>query len=498
MRVKSRIVLVVISLFLVTGLSAQFGPADCPLSLADSTPAGTSFDLSPHGVFRSGSLVYVLRGQVLTTYAPNDVGNLAIVREDPLPTMAARETEGGVAFANNMLYVSSEAGLEIYDLTNTRAGGSAPRFVHRAAGYHYRRIAVSGSRLAGLFPATDMPCYPTGSSACVTTIDILDVGTATNPFRVGAIVSYPFDTLRGFNDIAFNSGYLVAVGEETVTAFDISNPGAIRAVDQEPFPGKWLVSNGSTFLAVGNDNRIDVFTVRAGTLPFFERTKLIGIPGYVGLGRANEIRFNRNAYWDDATARLITMIEEVDAMTLKPARTIAFDVFDFTIAQIEGSAERIFEDVSFVAEDEVKHNPVAVGAYIYVVGETTGIQSYGSCGVAAGRIELESPRHLSCGGAQIYGWVTGQQKITSVELFLDNQVLGLATLGGPIRQNVSSSTPVTNWRANVNLDNTVRGEYQLRAVATNALGERKQFAMKRIFFEGPGSNCTNPRRRSVR
>jgi hypothetical protein len=498
MRVRSRIALVVVSLFLVSGLSAQFGPADCPLSLADSTPAGTDFDLSPHGVFKSGNLVYALRGQVLTTYAPNDVGNLAIVREDPLPNMAARETDGGVAFANNMLYVSSEAGLEIFDLTNTRAGGSAPRFVHRAAGYDYHRLAVSGTRLAGLFPATDMPCYPTGSAACVTRIDILDVGTPTNPFRVGSITSYPNDSLRGFNDIAFNSGYLIALSEETVTAFDIANPSAIRTVSDEPFPGKWLVSNGSTFLAVGNDTKIEVFEVRAGTSPFFLRTKLIGIPGYVGLGRANEIRFNRNAYWDDATARLITLIEEVDQQTLQPARTIAFDVFDFTVAQLEGSAERIFEDVSFVAEDEVKHNPVAVGAYVYVIGETSGLQSWGSCGVAAGRIELESPRHLSCGGAQIYGWVTGQQKIVSVELFLDNQVLGGAVLGAPIRQNVSSSTPVTTWRANVNLDSTVRGEYQLRAIATNALGERRQFAMKRVFFEGPGLNCTNARRRSVR
>jgi hypothetical protein len=133
-----------------------------------------------------------------------------------------------------------------------------------------------------------------------------------------------------------------------------------------------------------------------------------------------------------------------------------------------------------------------------VIGEESGIQSYGSCGVAAGRIELESPFHLTCGGAQLHGWVTGQQKIVNVEIFLNNTVLGAATLGGPLRYDVSSPTPVTQWRLNVNLDGTARGEYQLRAIATDALGVRKQFAMKRLFFQGPGSNCTNPRRRSVR
>jgi hypothetical protein len=118
--------------------------------------------------------------------------------------------------------------------------------------------------------------------------------------------------------------------------------------------------------------------------------------------------------------------------------------------------------------------------------------------VAAGRIELDSPFNLTCGGAQIHGWVTGQQKIVNVELFLNNTALGAASIGGPLRYDVSSPTPVTQWRLNVNLDNTAEGEYQLRAIATDALGNRRQFAMKRLFFEGPGQNCTNPRRRSVR
>ena len=82
MRVWSRIALVVITLFSTSTLFADHLSAQCPLSLADSTPAATSFDLSPHGVFRSGNTVYALRGQVLTTYTPNDVGNLSISRED--------------------------------------------------------------------------------------------------------------------------------------------------------------------------------------------------------------------------------------------------------------------------------------------------------------------------------------------------------------------------------------------------------------------------------
>jgi hypothetical protein len=86
----------------------------------------------------------------------------------------------------------------------------------------------------------------------------------------------------------------------------------------------------------------------------------------------------------------------------------------------------------------------------------------------------------------------------NVELFLNNTALGAATIGGPLRHDVSSPTPVTQWRLDVNLDNTARGEYQLRAIATDALGIRRQFAMKRLFFQGPGQNCSNPRRRSVR
>jgi hypothetical protein len=500
MRVWSRIALVVVTLFSTATLFADHFSAQCPLSLADSTPAATSFDLSPHGAFRFGALVFTLRGQVLTTYAPNDVGNLQIAREDFVGSLAARETEGGVAFADGFLYISSEAGLEIYDLTNTRVGGTAPVLVSRTAGFHYRRIAINGNRLAGLYPTTDLPCYPRPSAPqlCPTTIEIVDITTKTNPVRIGGISSISRAIYRGFNDIAFNFGFLMVASEEGIIAFDIANVAAIREISVSLRPAKWLVSNSTDFLGAGNDNAIDIYQIRPGVFPFFLRYKFLALPEYVRIGRSNEIRFNRNAYWDESNARLITMIEEVNAMTLEPARTVAFDVFDFTVPQYEGEAERIYEEVTYVQEDEVKHNPIAVGPYVYVIGESTGIQSWGSCGVAAGRIELESPFNLTCGGAQLHGWVTGQYKIVNVELFLNNTPLGAAALGGPLRFDVSSPTPVTQWRLNVNLDATARGDYQLRAIGTDALGNRRQFAMKRLFFQGPGQNCSNPRRRAVR
>ncbi|HEY0372236.1 MAG TPA: hypothetical protein VGD79_09560 [Thermoanaerobaculia bacterium] len=499
MRVWSRVALV-----LVVFLSASVGYADhfqgdCPLSLADSTPALTDFELSPHGVFRNGNTVFVLRGQILTTYTINDTGNLVIAREDFLDQLGARETEGGVAFGDGFLYVSSEAGLEIWDLTNTRAGGTAPVRRSLTPGLHYRRLTVSGSRLAGLYPSTDLPCYPLGPSTplCVNQIEILDVSNRTAPAIVGVVQSRSRTEYRGLNDIAFNQGYLLAATEEGLVAIDITNPASPLRIAFAAFPGQWLVTNGS-LVGIGTDSHINTFTVRPGMTPFFVRTALLTIPEYLSIDLANPIRFNRNAYWDETNGRLITMVEEVDPMTLDAARTVAFDVFDLTVIQFEGSAERIYEDVTLVQEEEVKHNPFAVGPFVYVIGEESGMQSYGACGQLTGRIELEGPHHLTCSGAELRGWVTGVQRVDIVELFLDNTPLGRATLGGFLRYDVSSSTPVTPWRVGVNLDTTARGEYQLRAIATDNLGRRRQFASKRIFFEGPGANCTNPRRRAVR
>jgi len=499
MRVWSRIALVVLVVLLsALPLAADHFKAECPLSLADATPPATEFDLSPHGVFRSGSLVYSLRGQILATYTTTDVGNLVLAREDFLDSLGARETEGGVTFANGFLYISSEAGLEIYDLTNTHVGGTAPVLRSRTPGVHYRRMTVSGNRLAGLYPTTDLPCYPViYTSICSTTIDILDVSAPDAPFLVGQIRTNANPVHRGFNDIKFNYGYLIAVGEQALMAFDITNPALPVRIATVFFPGKWLVSNGTNFIGVGNDLTIDTFAVRPTLVPFFVRTSQLPAPLYLETERGNGIRFDRDAYFDEANARLVTLIDEIDPMTLKAARTIAFEIYDFTVTQFEGSVERIYEDSTLLIDDERKHNPVAVGAYIYVIGESTGVQTYGACGQVTGRIELDSPAYLICGGTEIHGWVTGAQRIINVELFLNDTALGSASLG-PTRTDVSSTTPVSMWRINVNLDNTARGEYQLRAIGTDILGNRRQFAYKTIFFEGPGRNCTTPRRRSVR
>ncbi len=492
MRVWSRIALVVVSLFLAAASQA----ANCPLSLAGQTPPATDFGLSPHGIFRSGALVYALRGQILTTYTTNDVGNLQVAREDFLGSLAGRENEGGVAFSDGFLFVSTEVGLEIFDLRNVRAGGSAPVLVHRAAGISYPRIAVNGNRLAGLHPASELPCNP--SSTCLNQIDLFDITTLASPSYLGSILSNSNFRLRGINDIAFHGSTLVVLTEESLLAMNISNPALPFFVAINDRPGDWLVSNGADFLAVGNDTYFDIYNVRPGMTPFFTRTHLLSIPMYLTIDRVNEIRFSRNAFWDETNARFVTMIDEVDPMTLDAARTIAFDVFDFRVSQFEGSAQRVYEDVTLLTDDEVKHSPVTVGPYVYVLGETTGLQTYGSCGIAAGRIELEGTNYLICGGTEIHGWVTGPNRIVNVELFLDNTALGAATLGGPPRSDVSSPYPVTMWRVGVNLDAQTAGERTLRAVATDALGTRRQFAIKPLFFQGPGKNCVTPRRRSVR
>ena len=498
MRVLSRIFLVAALLISASSLTADHFQSDCPLSLVDTTRAATDFELSPHGVFRSGSTVYALRGNVLASYTINDVGNLGTPREDFLGSLGAREVDGGVAFSNGFLYLSSEAGLEIYNLANTRPGGSAPTLVARVAGLHYRRLAVAGNRLAGLFPATDYPCAP-DAITCPNSIDIFDITNVASPVFTSAIRSSTniYRQHIAFNDIAFNSGYLISVAEGGLAAWDVSNAAAPALVSFNPgFPGTWLVSGGNV-IGVGNELVIDMFNVRPGMSPFFQRRALVSVPMYLTIDRGNAIRFHPRAFYDETTARLVTMIEEIDPMTLEAARTIAFDVFDLAVTFFEGSAERIYEDVTMTNDDEVKYNPVAVGPFVYVIGEETGIQSWGACGQVSGRIELESPFHLNCSGAEIHGWVTGVQKVVNVELFLNNTSLGSAQLGGA-RNDVSSKTPVQTWRVNVNLDTTARGEYTLRAIGTDILGNRRQFASKPLFFPGPGQNCSTPRRRAVR
>src|SRR5205823_3569504 len=142
---------------------------------------------SPHGVFRFGTQVFELRGQTLTTYAVTALGDMQVAREDLVTSMAARESNGGIAFNNGFLFLSSEAGLEIFDLRGVRAGGNAPLLVSRTPGLHYRRLAVFGNTLAALFPATDMPCYVNGSPICFSVIDLYDISNLAAPSRVASI-----------------------------------------------------------------------------------------------------------------------------------------------------------------------------------------------------------------------------------------------------------------------------------------------------------------------
>ena len=129
----------------------------------------------------------------------------------------------------------------------------------------------------------------------------------------------------------------------------------------------------------------------------------------------------------------------------------------------EGRDPRQYEQVSYTQGDEVKWNPLSVGSLVYVVGEMTGTQTYGACGQMTGKIEFELDRGTVCGGAEIHGWVTGTLKITNVELLLDGGSLGSASLSGPPRIDIPSTTPVSTWRVAVNLDAITRGEHVLRA-----------------------------------
>src|SRR5688572_29646161 len=127
------------------------------------------------------------------------------------------------------------------------------------------------------------------------------------------------------------------------------------------------------------------------------------------------------------------MINEIDPHTLEPARTLAFDVFDYSVPMWEGSFERGYEDITYLTTDEVKYNPVSVGNSVFIVGEHTGLQVWGGCGSPSGIIEWHSTQGLNCGGTELRGWITGPQQITNVEVFLDATSLGTATLGGPAR-----------------------------------------------------------------
>lgn len=492
MRVNFRIfLLVVLTLGILTPTAfADHFIADCPLSLIGSNPAGaTPFFRSPRGAFKNGSVVYLLRGGRLTTLGVTDLGDIQIGRDDPLDTLNGRENEGGVAYSNGFLFTSTEAGLEIFDLRNTRGGvgGAAPTLVSRTPGLHYRQLAVSGNLLAGIYPAYDLPCATIGTADCRNNIDLYSIANMAAPTLLSRIPSAL--TLRGFNDIEFANGFLYATGFGGTFGYSLTDPTRPVLVTSLPnSPGTFLVGGGGNALVgVGQEGQIAVYTTNSGgNLSLFS---VFTLPAIVD--RANPLMFHREAWFDGA--RLIAMVDEKNPLTGDSARTIAFDVFDFTVPLFEGSSDRIYENVSYTLTDEIKYSPVASGPYVYVVGETSGAEVWGVCGQIAGQIQFDGISSLACGGAELRGMVTGQQKITSVEVFLDALPLGTATVG-PDRRITGSPTPVANWRLSVNLDQVAAGSHTLRAVATDANGNRRQFASQVVNFPGPGGNCSTRRR----
>ena len=493
MRVISRIALS----FLAAAVLAQPAfsqprqQANCPLTLVATNAPASSFALSPHGVFRSGNQVFVLRGQTLTTYTVTDLGDMQIAREDFISALAGRNSIGGTAFSNGFLYVASEAGLEVF---NVGTGVAPPTFVSRVAGVNYRRLVVSGNVLAALFPGTDVQCNPS-SFSCATYVDLYNISNASSPVRVATIVGNT-SAISGFNDIAFSFGNLIITGPGGTQAYSVSNPSAPAQIGTNGTPGTFLVSNGTGLLGIGTDNAIVTFLLGS---PFNGFTPLTyHSTATLQVGRANPIVFHPQAFIDETNGRLITIIDELDPSRLQPARSIAFDVFDYTVPMIEGRDPRVYESVSYLQGDEVKYNPVAVGPLVYVVGEVSGLQTYGACGQMAGRIETTNVAALPCGGAEIHGWVTGAQKINSVEVFLDGGSLGTTTITGPARIDIPSTTPVFTWRISTLLDATARGVHTLRVVGTDANNNKRQFASQQVFFPGPGQNCFNRRRTTGR
>ncbi len=263
-----------------------------------------------------------------------------------------------------------------------------------------------------------------------------------------------------------------------------------------PTPGIYLVSNGTNLVGVGNDASVLIYqisSINGSFTPYLYET----LDPAFQIDRANRVVFHPQGSFDDAGSRLIMEVDERDPITTNPARTIGFDVFDFSIPQLEISDPRIWESSSYTTGDEVKWNPVAVGPYVYTIGEVSGLQSWGACGLMTGRIELDNVTQLFCGGTEIHGWVTGAQKVSSVEVFLDNGSLGPATISTLPRTDVDSRTPVFTWRATVNLDSTPKGDHVMRIVATDALGNRRQVYSQRMYFPGPPSNCTIRRSRAA-
>jgi len=322
-------------------------------------------------------------------------------------------------------------------------------------------------------------------------------------------------SVGGFNDVAFNYGFLVVTGQNGTAVYNMSNPSAPGINTGVGTPGTFLVSNGADLLAVGNDTSILTYSVSANSgalFPMFLHTVAT-----LRLEHSNPIRFHPQATFDEAGSRLITMVDELDPQTQQSARTFAFDVFDFNVPMFEGNDPRIYEQVSYTQGEEVKFNPIAVGPYVYVVGQLTGVQEYGVCGSMTGRIETTALSSLPCptttGGptvAQFHGWVTGATRIASVQLYLDGNLLGPALITNDVpRTDVPSTTPVQNWRVVVTLPANLGGPpstaanpnfgqiHQITAVGTDINGNRRQFASQQYFFTPNWQTSCVARRRAA-
>jgi hypothetical protein len=492
MRSIRLLLLVVLAMGLCAqGAFAEHFQANCPLGFVGSTDPASPMFLSPYGTFRNGNLVYILRGQTLTTLAVTELGDLRVARQDFVSAMANHDVKGGVAYSNGFMFVSGEAGLEIFDLRNVREGGSAPILISRTPTPHYRRLTVQGNQLAAIYPATDLPCAPDGISfVCTNRLDIYNITNLTAPTLLTSIPARPPSPSQpnfiGFNDIEFANGYLWTTTFGGTWGLDTtSTPGTYRVVYSNGVIGSFLESNGSSVLAIGQETLIAVYTIVGSRLDYFHVFTLPSV-----FNHSNNLMFHPEAYIDNN--RLITLIDEKDPHTQQPARTIAFDAFDFSVPFLNGSDDRIFENVSMTFPDEVKYDPLLVGPYVHVIGEISGTQKWGACDQIHGHVRFDFLSALPCGGAELTGYVSGKYKIQSVELFLDNTSLGFATLG---EQTPGDSVfAVRDFRINVNLDSTARGEHLLRGVATDQFGQRRQFFSTEIFFPGPGQNCTARKR----
>jgi len=110
------------------------------------------------------------------------------------------------------------------------------------------------------------------------------------------------------------------------------------------------------------------------------------------------------------------------------------------------------------------------------------LQEYGAVRPdGGGRVEWTSLAALPCGGADIHGWVTGRNAHRNVEVFLDGGSLGSATLFGPPRLDVVSTTPVQSWRISVKPRQHTRGDHTLAHRGQDINGNRRQFAAQRVF-----------------